>query len=320
LQYEFAKQWQALKGYANAKGVQILGDIPIYVSADSVDAWAGGALFELDAAGNFARVAGCPPDYFAEDGQLWGNPLYNWAYHRETGYAWWVRRVRHALGIYDLLRIDHFRGFDTYWAIPAGSATAKTGKWEQGPGMELFRALEAELGKLPIIAEDLGELFPSVRKLLADSTFPGMKVLQFAFGGQDSEYLPHNYIANCVVYPGTHDNTTLTDWWENGSPDERRHAAAYLHLTASAKPTAKEAAAVPADTARLALLRAALGSAADRAIIPMYDWLGLGAEAHLNTPGKLGGNWAWRAAHGFDAAALAKTIREECAVYFRVRE
>ena len=202
VQYKFAAQWQAVKAYANKKDVQILGDIPIYVSADSVDAWVGGALFELDADGGFARVAGCPPDYFSADGQLWGNPLYNWAYHKKTGYAWWVRRVRHALGIYDLLRIDHFRGFDTYWAIPADSTTARTGKWENGPGMELFDALEAALGKLPIIAEDLGELFPSVRKLLADSTFPGMKVLQFAFSGGDSEYLPHNHVKNSVVYPG----------------------------------------------------------------------------------------------------------------------
>ena len=317
VQYKFAAQWQAVKAYANKKDVQILGDIPIYVSADSVDAWVGGALFELDADGGFARVAGCPPDYFSADGQLWGNPLYDWAYHKKTGYAWWIQRVRHALGIYDLLRIDHFRGFDTYWAIPADSTTARTGKWENGPGMELFDALEAALGKLPIIAEDLGELFPSVRKLLADSTFPGMKVLQFAFGGGDNEYLPHNHVKNGVVYPGTHDNTTLTDWWENGASEkEKATAAAYLHLT-PCKPTAKEVAAVKTAAARTALLRAALGSVADRAIIPMYDWLGLGAEAHLNTPGKLGGNWAWRAKAGFDSKALAAQIEAECAVYCR---
>ena len=317
VQYKFSVQWQAVKTYANEKGVQILGDIPIYVSADSVDAWVGGKLFELDADGRFARVAGCPPDYFSADGQLWGNPLYDWAYHKKTGYAWWVRRVRHALGIYDLLRIDHFRGFDTYWAIPADSTTARTGKWENGPGMELFDTLEAALGKLPIIAEDLGELFPSVRKLLADSTFPGMKVLQFAFGGGDNEYLPHNHVKNGVVYPGTHDNTTLTDWWENGaSKKEKATAAAYLHLT-PCKPTAKEVAAVKTAAARTALLRAALGSVADRAIIPMYDWLGLGAKAHLNTPGKLGGNWAWRAKAGFDSKALAAQIEAECAVYCR---
>ena len=320
LQYEFAVQWKKVKDYANKKGIKILGDIPIYVSADSVDAWVGGELFELDAQGGFARVAGCPPDYFSADGQLWGNPLYNWPYHKQTGYAWWVRRVRHALGIYDLLRIDHFRGFDTYWAIPAGSLTARTGKWENGPGMDLFRALEAALGKLPIIAEDLGDLVPSVRKLLADSTFPGMKVLQFAFGGGDNEYLPHNHVKNSVVYPGTHDNTTLTDWWVNAAPaKEKANAAAYLHLT-PCKPTAKEVAAVRTDAARIALLRAALGSVADRAIIPMADWLGLGAEAHLNTPGKLGGNWAWRAAEGFDTALLAGRIEAECAVYCRAKE
>ena len=320
LQYEFAVQWKKVKDYANEKGIKILGDIPIYVSADSVDAWVGGELFELDAQGGFARVAGCPPDYFSADGQLWGNPLYNWPYHKQTGYAWWVRRVRHALGIYDLLRIDHFRGFDTYWAIPAGSSTARTGKWENGPGMDLFRALEAALGKLPIIAEDLGDLVPSVRKLLADSTFPGMKVLQFAFGGGDNEYLPHNHVKNSVVYPGTHDNTTLTDWWENAATGkEKANAAAYLHLT-PCKPTAKEVAAVKPDAARIALLRAALGSVADRAIIPMSDWLGLGAEAHLNTPGKLGGNWTWRAAEGFDAEPLASRIQAECEVYCRAEE
>ena len=320
LQYEFSVQWKKVKDYANEKGIKILGDIPIYVSADSVDAWVGGELFELDAKGGFARVAGCPPDYFSADGQLWGNPLYNWPYHKQTGYAWWVRRVRHALGIYDLLRIDHFRGFDTYWAIPAGSSTARTGKWENGPGMDLFRALEAALGKLPIIAEDLGDLVPSVRKLLADSTFPGMKVLQFAFGGGDNEYLPHNHVKNSVVYPGTHDNTTLTDWWVNAaSAKEKANAAAYLHLT-PCKPTAKEVAAVRTDAARIALLRAALGSVADRAIIPMADWLGLGAEAHLNTPGKLGGNWTWRAADGFDTAQLAGRIEAECAVYCRAKE
>ena len=317
LQYKFGTQWKAVKDYANAKGVKILGDIPIYVSADSVDAWVGGPLFELDGEGRFARVAGCPPDYFSADGQLWGNPLYNWPYHKQTGYAWWVQRVRHALGIYDLLRIDHFRGFDTYWAIPAGSATACNGKWEIGPRMDLFNALEAALGKLPIIAEDLGELFPSVRELLADSTFPGMKVLQFAFGGGDNEYLPHNHVKNCVVYPGTHDNTTLTDWWVNSATEkEKATAAAYLHLT-PCKPTAKEVAAVKPDDARIALIRAALGSVADRVIIPMYDWLGLGAQAHLNTPGKLGGNWIWRAADGFAKTTLAKRVLEECEVYCR---
>ena len=317
VQFFFYTQWNALKAYANGKGVRLVGDIPIYVSPDSSDLWTHPELFQTDGEMHLTQVAGCPPDAFAADGQLWGNPLYDWAYHKKTGYTWWIQRVRHALGIYDLLRIDHFRGFDTYWAIPATSTTARTGKWENGPGMELFDALEAALGKLPIIAEDLGELFPSVRKLLADSTFPGMKVLQFAFGGGDNEYLPHNHVKNGVVYPGTHDNTTLTDWWENGASEkEKATAAAYLHLT-PCKPTAKEVAAVKTAAARTALLRAALGSVADRAIIPMYDWLGLGAEAHLNTPGKLGGNWAWRAKAGFDSKTLAAQIKAECAVYCR---
>ena len=319
-QYLFRQQWSALKQYANEKGIQMIGDVPIYVASDSADAWAHPELFQLDEHGRPSAVAGCPPDGFSATGQLWGNPLYNWPYHKQTGYAWWIRRVRHALGIYDLLRIDHFRGFDTYWAIPAGSPTACTGKWEIGPRMDLFHALEAALGKLPIIAEDLGELFPSVRELLADSTFPGMKVLQFAFGGGDNEYLPHNHVKNSVVYPGTHDNTTLTDWWENAATGkEKANAAAYLHLT-PCKPTAKEVAAVKPDAARIALLRAALGSVADRAIIPMPDWLGLGAEAHLNTPGKLGGNWTWRAAEGFDAEPLASRIQAECEVYCRAKE
>ena len=320
MQFKFRQQWMKLKAYANEKGIQIIGDIPIYVAMDSADTWANPWLFKLDEKNCPTQVAGCPPDGFSATGQLWGNPLYNWPYHKQTGYAWWIRRVRHALGIYDLLRIDHFRGFDTYWAIPAGSSTACTGKWEIGPRMDLFHALEAALGKLPIIAEDLGELFPSVRELLADSTFPGMKVLQFAFGGGDNEYLPHNHVKNSVVYPGTHDNTTLTDWWENAATGkEKANAAAYLHLT-PCKPTAKEVAAVKPDAARIALLRAALGSVADRAIIPMPDWLGLGAEAHLNTPGKLGGNWTWRAAEGFDAEPLASRIQVECEVYCRAKE
>ena len=199
VQFKFYEQWESFRAYVNGLGIKILGDMPIYVAMDSADTWANPELFQLYDDGDPIAVAGCPPDYFSADGQLWGNPLYNWPYHKQTGYAWWIQRVRHALGIYDLLRIDHFRGFDTYWAIPADSTTAKTGKWETGPRMELFNALEGALGKLPIIAEDLGELFPSVRELLADSTFPGMKVLQFAFGGGDSDYLPHNHVKNSVV-------------------------------------------------------------------------------------------------------------------------
>ncbi|HJD22463.1 MAG TPA: 4-alpha-glucanotransferase [Candidatus Gemmiger faecigallinarum] len=307
VQYEFDRQWQALKSYANSRGVRIMGDIPIYVAADSADAWAGGKLFEMDAEGRPSRVAGCPPDFFAADGQLWGNPLYDWAYHKKTGYAWWIRRVRHALGIYDILRIDHFRGFDTYWAIPAGETTAKHGRWENGPGMDLFRALKTALGDLPIVAEDLGELFDSVRELLKASGFPGMKVLQFALDGTDNEYLPHNYPANCVCYPGTHDNDTLLGWWENGATEaERQQLTEYLALTG-------------AEGVRDGVLRGVLASPALLAVIPMTDWLGLGSEARINVPGRADGNWQWRAAATAFTPELAAEIRAMTARYFRAR-
>lgn len=305
LQYEFDKQWKALKQYANQKGVQILGDMPIYAAADSADAWSGGKLFEQDEEGGFARVAGCPPDFFSETGQLWGNPVYNWEYHKQTGFAWWIQRMRHSLEWYDMVRIDHFRGFDTYWAIPAGSETAVHGTWEKGPGMELFRAMEQAFGhRLPIIAEDLGQLFDSVRQLLQESGYPGMKVLQFGFDGGD-EFLPYNFTRNSVVYPGTHDNTTLTDWWQNAaSQKEKDFVRSYLRVQADAD-------AVPA------LIDAALSSVSDTAIIPMMDWLGLGVKARINTPGILGGNWAWRMQPEAESAQLAYHMRSRCAVYGR---
>lgn len=305
LQYEFDKQWTALKQYANQKDVRILGDMPIYAAADSADAWTGGKLFERNEDGSFARVAGCPPDFFSATGQLWGNPVYDWEYHRQTGFAWWVQRMRRSLELYDVVRIDHFRGFDTYWAIPAGSETAINGKWEKGPGMELFRAMEAAIGHpLPIVAEDLGELFDSVRELLRESGYPGMKVLQFGFGG-GNEFLPYNYTRNTVVYPGTHDNTTLTDWWENAaSEQEKNFARVYLNLKSDED-------AVPA------LLDAVLSSVSDTAIVPMFDWLGLGGEARLNYPGRTDGNWSWRMLDGAATDALAYHIRSRCWVYGR---
>ena len=305
LQYQFSRQWAALKAYANGKGVKILGDIPIYVAADSADAWAGGKLFETDETGAPTRVAGCPPDYFAADGQLWGNPLYDWGYHKATGYAWWIRRVRHALQIYDMVRIDHFRAFDTYYAIPAGETTARNGAWQPGPGMELFRALEGALGKVPIVAEDLGLLFDSVRRLLAESGLPGMKVLQFAFDpGCDSEYLPHNHIENCVAYPGTHDNATVKEWLAAAPAAELAKAKAYLGLN-------------KAEGYAAGVLRGVLASCARLAVIPAADWLGLGAEGRINTPGTGQGNWQWRAKPGVFDAALAKKMRAVCAVYGR---
>ena len=305
VQYEFDKQWRALKSYANSRGVRIMGDIPIYVAADSADAWAGGRLFEMDAEGHPRRVAGCPPDYFTADGQLWGNPLYDWAYHKRTGYTWWISRVRHALSIYDVLRIDHFRGFDTYWAIPAGEKTARRGKWEQGPGMDLFRALKTALGDLPIVAEDLGEMFDSVRELLAESGFPGMKVLQFAFDGTDNEYLPHNCTANSVCYAGTHDNNTLMGWWESeATADQRDQITEYLALT-------------PEEGPRLGILRGVLASPSRLAVVTMADWLGLDESARMNTPGKADGNWQWRATAGALTSELAAEIRTLTLRYFR---
>ena len=305
LQYEFTRQWLALKSYANEKGIEILGDLPIYVAADSADAWAGGDLFEVDEDGAPLRVAGCPPDYFAVDGQLWGNPIYDWKRHEETGYAWWISRVRHSLKLYDRIRIDHFRAFDTYYAIPGDAETARVGTWEIGPGMKLFNALKEALGELPIVAEDLGLMFDSVRKLLKDSGYPGMKVLQFAFDPScDSEYLPHNHPENSVAYPGTHDNATAVEWVKTASKAELKKAKAYLGLS-------KE------EGYAMGLIRGTLQSPARLAVIPAADWLGLGAEARLNTPGVASGNWQWRAKNGAFTAALAKKVRNDCALFGR---
>lgn len=307
LQFEFDKQWRALRQYANERGVSIMGDLPIYVSADSADAWAGRELFEMNREGHPRRVSGCPPDYFAVDGQLWGNPLYDWNYHKRTGYAWWIRRVRHAMNIYNIVRIDHFRGFDTYWAIPAGQPTARGGKWEKGPGMELFRTLCTALGDLPIVAEDLGEMFDSVRQLLKDSGFHGMKVLQFAFDGTDSADLPHNYPHRCVAYPGTHDNNTLRGWFtEETTAAQRRQAREYLALTET-------------EGELRGLLRGVLASPADLTVVTLADWLGAGSEARMNMPGRADGNWQWRAVAGACSPKLAAEIRTLCVRYFRAK-
>ena len=305
VQYLFYEQWAALKAYANAKGVEFIGDIPIYVSPDSSDLWADPSLFQVDADGALTEVAGCPPDAFAADGQLWGNPLYDWAHHEKTGFAWWVRRIRYALNFYDILRIDHFRGFDTYYAIPYGAKTAQTGEWRSGPGMKLFRAVKQALGDVPIVAEDLGELFPSVYELLAESGFPGMKVLQFAFGPGDSEYLPHNHPVHCVVYTGTHDNTTAAAWYRTAAPAQRKKAAAYLGLNRE-------------EGFAAGLVRGALASPGELCIIPLADYLALGAEARINTPSTLGGaNWVWRALPAQLCAANAKKIAALAVLYGR---
>ena len=292
VQYLFYEQWAALKAYANAKGVEFIGDIPIYVSPDSSDLWADPSLFQVDADGALTEVAGCPPDAFAADGQLWGNPLYNWDVHLKTGCAWWIRRLRHASAVYDVVRIDHFRGFESYYAIPARDKTAVNGVWRKGPGTAFIDVIRRKLPDVRIIAEDLGYLTDDVKALLRASGFPGMKVLQFAFDSrEESDYLPHNYTQNSVVYTGTHDNTTTADWELSAPAGDVAFARRYLDVEGGADFTRR-------------FIRAALASVSDTAVIPMPDWLGLGAEARINTPSTLGGNWLWR----MDPAALTDAL------------
>ena len=308
VQYEFAKQWQALKAYANSKGIKIMGDIPIYVAADSADAWAGRELFEMDSEGHPRRVAGCPPDYFAEDGQLWGNPLYDWAYHKRTNYAWWVRRVRHALSIYDILRIDHFRGFDEYYSIPYPAKDAVIGDWLKGPGMDLFNTVKEKLGDVDVIAEDLGYLTESVIEMVKESGYPGMKVLQFAFDSrEESDYLPHNYERNCVVYTGTHDNDTILGWYYVMSEEDREFSKEYM---GNAKSTDEE---LPWD-----FIRMSMESVANLAVTPMQEFLGLGTEARINYPSTLGNNWKWRLLPGQFTPEMAKRIHRLTQITARI--
>ncbi len=298
LQYLFRKQWRALKAYANAKGIQIIGDIPIYVAFDSADLWANPDLFQLDEDHLPVAVAGCPPDAFSATGQLWGNPLYDWKRHEESGFAWWLGRISHCFGIYDLIRIDHFRGFDEFYAIPYGDKTAEFGKWMPGPGMKLFEAVKEALGELPIIAEDLGFLTDSVRKLLKDSGFPGMKVLQFAFDSrEESDYLPHNYEKNCVVYTGTHDNDTLMGWLQVISREDLEMVTAYAGLDV-----------LPKTEHAWALIRLAMTSTADTCILPVQDFLQIGSEGRINTPSTAAGNWCWRMKEGAFTEEMQKRL------------
>ena len=281
LQYLFFEQWQKLKSYANEKGIKIIGDLPIYVASDSADVWANPEQFMLDDDLQPVEVAGCPPDAFSEDGQLWGNPLYNWDLMKRDNYSWWVRRLKECLKLYDVVRIDHFRGFDSYYCIKAGSKTAKNGVWREGPKMDLFKTFKAQLGKTPIIAEDLGFLTPSVKKLLKQSKFPGMKVLQFAFDSrEESDYLPHNYIKNCIVYTGTHDNDTILGWQKSANKKDISFARKYLN--------AKRGSLV------WPMITSALSSVADTTIITMQDILELGCFARMNIPSTVGENWKWR--------------------------
>lgn len=284
LQYLFSIQWNKLKSYANKKGVSIIGDVPIYVALDSSDTWSSPELFQLNEECIPIAVAGCPPDGFSKTGQLWGNPLYYWKYHKETDYKWWIKRIEHSFKLYDIVRIDHFRGFDEYYSIPYGEPTAVNGLWEKGPGIELFKYIRDELGDVKIIAEDLGFLTESVKKLLSDSRYPGMKVLQFAFNSnEDSDYLPHNYDKNCVVYTGTHDNNTILGWYKEINNRDKKMCINYMNNKYT-----KE------NSIHWDFICLAMRSVADTCIIPVQDYLGLGNEARINTPSTLGGNWTWR--------------------------
>ena len=301
----FFEQWKKLKKYANEKGIEIIGDIPIYVAFDSADSWSHPELFQFDEKGFPLAVAGCPPDYFSATGQLWGNPLYKWDYHLKTGFEWWVKRLEFSFELYDVVRIDHFRGFEAYYSIPYGNPTAEFGHWEKGPGYELFKVMKEKLGEKSIIAEDLGFLTAGVKRLVKRTGYPGMKILEFAFdSAEDNDYLPHNYDNNCVVYTGTHDNDTVIGWFKNLRKKDRQFAKEYLGIKNS-KDIAYE------------LIRLALSSVADTAIIPMQDYLELGSEARINTPSTLGDNWNWRMKENSVTKQLAEKIRRLSEIYGR---
>ena len=310
LQYLFDKQWTALKKYCNQQGVGLIGDIPIFVAHDSCDVWAHPELFMLKADGTPKVISGAPPDAFSKTGQLWKHPLYDWRKQKDSGYAWWVRRFGHCLTQFDTARIDHFLGFSRYWAVPAGDRDARRGKWRKGPGADLFLTLKRKLGSVPIIAEDLGVLTPEAQALRDRFGFPGMRVLHFAFGEDDTYYMPHNYIKRCVVYTGTHDNQTTRGWFANAgrargdsSLSERQRILNYTGGSAK--------------TIHWDLINLALSSVADTAIFPMQDLLGLDDRARMNTPGTLRGNWRWRLKQGQLKKPLAKKLAAQAALFGR---
>jgi 4-alpha-glucanotransferase len=300
-QYLFFGQWTRIRSRAAALGIEIIGDAPIFVARDSADVWASPHLFQIDQkTGKPLAVAGVPPDYFSDDGQLWGNPLYNWDAHAADGYAWWLARLKANFALCDIVRIDHFRAFDTYWSIPAAAKTAKTGEWKQGPGLPFFKAIKAALPDARLIAEDLGDLFPSVHELRAATGLPGMTILQFAFGGDAGNlYLPHNLTANSVVYPGTHDNDTTLGWYRSASAKEADYVRRYLRISGDE---------IPWD-----FIRSAYSSVSNLAVIPLQDLFGLGAEGRLNTPGQAAGNWQWR----YDTHRLRQLHHEGGASYLK---
>ena len=307
VQYLFFHQWNAWKQYVNALGISVIGDLPIYVALDSADVWANRSQFQLDEAGLPTEVAGCPPDAFTADGQLWGNPLFHWERMEREGYAWWLRRIAFQFPLYDTLRSDHVRGFDSYYAVPYGDKTAKNGTWKPGPGIAFFKAVNKALGKKDIIAEDLGFLTPSVRKLLKESGYPGMKILEFAFDSRDadSDYLPHRYPTHCVVYTGTHDNDTIQGWMASAPKKGISFAKAYLRLSKR-------------EGYHWGMMRSAWASPADLAVMQFQDLLGLGSEARMNIPSTLGDNWKWRALPDTFDEKLSKRLYREMRVYQRL--
>lgn len=317
-QYLFFRQWENLRKYANEKGLKIIGDMPIFVAYDSADVWSHPELFFLDDAGNPTVVAGVPPDLFSPTGQLWGNPLYRWDVHKETGYAWWLERIKFALKTIDILRLDHFRGFAGYYEILASEKTAEHGHWVPGPGSDFFRAVDAKLSdgaatanlNLPIIAEDLGLITPDVIALLKEFQLPGMKVLQFGFSGPENPFLPHNYPENCVAYTGTHDNDTAKGWFETAAEKEREFALKYLDVEPCEG-------SEPSQGFAWELIRAVWSSVATIAMTPMQDVLNLGGEARMNFPSKLGGNWEWRMNDGDLNESLAERLKELNWLYSR---
>lgn len=308
VQYVFHKQWTALRAYAKDNGISIIGDVPIYVPLDSVEVWSSPELFQLDEKLDPVAVAGCPPDAFSEDGQLWGNPLYRWDAHKKDGYHWWIRRLAAAGKLYDVVRLDHFRGFEAYWSVPYGDTTAKGGQWIKGPGMDFVNAVKRELPQLRLIAEDLGFLTQEVLDLRDESGWPGMKILEFAFDSREpSVYLPHTYIQNTVCYTGTHDNMTMLQWFETADPDAVAYAKEYMSLSEK-------------EGLVWGVIRTAFGSVSDMCIVQMQDYLNLGCEGRMNFPGTTGSNWVWRAKSGSYGDALANKIYKLTRLYGRIKE
>ena len=306
-QFLFSRQWSELRRYANEKGIRVVGDVPIFVALDSADVWRNQNLFKLNPDGSPEVVSGVPPDYFSKTGQLWGNPIYDWDAMRDEGFSWWIERIKSALTTVDILRIDHFLGFGAVWEVPGGDPTAEHGSWVEAPGRELFEAVGDAIGELPFWVEDLGVMTPEAEALRDDLELPGMRILQFAFGGDPRDQaLPHNYVRNCIAYTGTHDNDTTAGWWKSQSEDSpvREYAKQYLQT---------DGAEIHWD-----LIRAAWASVADIAVAPLQDILGLGNDARMNLPASLSGNWQWRFKNGDLSDEVADRLRELTRIYGRI--